>query len=386
MASPDILDFEALLQPITDESPGGENLREDVSPTSVYYQIKDARAAARAAERAAIQMGELEEGSSPHWRTILDLGPEALGTRSKDLEIVAWLTEALVRRHGFAGLRDGYRLARELVERFWDDLHPMPDEDGIETRVAPLTGLNGEGAEGTLQVPIALAPMTEEGDQGAFCLWRYRQAQEVSKIDDSELVEQRVKAGDPTLEQFHATVLRTSRDFFTNLLEDIDAALEHFAEMSRLLDEHCGASSPPSSNVRNSLTDARDTIRYVMVEIGGHPDPSLTGADEDATADEEGAAGENAVSPASASASGEIRSREDAFRMLTRISDYFLQAEPHSPLGSVLNQAVRWGQLPLERLVEELIPDLSARAHFSMLTGLRRIDDDGASSDPTDDL
>jgi len=67
MASPDILDFEVLLQPISDENPGGENLREDISPTSVYYQIKDARAAARAAERSANQAGEVEDGSASHW-------------------------------------------------------------------------------------------------------------------------------------------------------------------------------------------------------------------------------------------------------------------------------------------------------------------------------
>ena len=40
---------------------------------------------------------------------------------------------------------------RELAENFWDGLYPLPDEDGILTRVAPLAGLNGVEADGVLK-------------------------------------------------------------------------------------------------------------------------------------------------------------------------------------------------------------------------------------------
>ena len=33
------------------------------------------------------------------------------------------------------------------MEQFWDGIYPLPDEDGLATRVAPLTGLNGEDAD-----------------------------------------------------------------------------------------------------------------------------------------------------------------------------------------------------------------------------------------------
>ena len=52
MASPSTLDIEQLLAPIEGDNPAGVDLREDVSPTSDYYQVKDARSAARAAERS----------------------------------------------------------------------------------------------------------------------------------------------------------------------------------------------------------------------------------------------------------------------------------------------------------------------------------------------
>ena len=158
MPTADLLEFETLLKPISEEAPTGVNLREDISPDSLYYQVKDARAAARAAERAAAQSEDPSSAPTPDWGAVLDLAPTIVAGKSKDLEIVAWWIEALARTAGFAGMRDGFRLATELVRTYWDDIHPMPDEDGVATRVAPLTGLNGEDAEGTLIVPIGMRP------------------------------------------------------------------------------------------------------------------------------------------------------------------------------------------------------------------------------------
>lgn len=372
MHSPDTLDFEALLQPIEGEKPAGEDIREDPSPLSLYYQVKDARAAARAAERSGAMFEAGQQLVGPEWQTVLKLAPEILATKSKDLEICAWLIEALVREHGFTGLRDGYRLARELVENFWEGLYPVPDEDGISTKVAPFAGLNGGESEGTLAVPIALAPITGDGDYGPFGLWRYTKVRELSKSEDDQDAD---TSGAGTLEQFEATVRTTPHDHFRCLIGDIDLAIEHFAALTAKLDEHCGMDSPSSSGIRNTLEDARQTINHVIGDIAGIVID--TGADEapaeggDDGAEEAPAAA--AVAPAAAAAPadpGAINTRDDAFRVLSRVADYFRDHEPHSPLSSLLYQAVRWGRLPLGQLIEELIPDSSARDHFGLLTGL----------------
>lgn len=76
---------------------------------------------------------------------------KALAEQTKDVEITVYLIESLVRVHEFRGLRDGFQLAAELVDRFWDKLYPL-DEDGESTRSRPLESLNN--AEATLIVPI----------------------------------------------------------------------------------------------------------------------------------------------------------------------------------------------------------------------------------------
>ncbi len=159
MPSPDVLDFAKLLAPIPGEKPAGTDLRANAGPTSVYYQVKDGRNNARAAERR--MEGGLEDSTPPDWKTVAAAATKGLAESTKDLELTAYLIEALGRTHGFAGLRDGFKLTRGLVEQFWDGIFPTPDEEGVPSRVAPLTGLNGEDAEGTLIAPINRIPITD---------------------------------------------------------------------------------------------------------------------------------------------------------------------------------------------------------------------------------
>ena len=65
------------------------------SPASPYYAIKDARTAARTAERQQLIGGD--DGSPPDWRPVLQHGTKALAEKTKDLEVTAYVIEALVR-------------------------------------------------------------------------------------------------------------------------------------------------------------------------------------------------------------------------------------------------------------------------------------------------
>jgi type VI secretion system protein ImpA len=135
MPSPAVLDIAKLTAPIPGGNPAGTDLRADASPASLYFAIKGARNQARAAERQlAVADEESKDTAPPDWRPLLQNAVKALTEKSKDLEVTAFLIEALVRINGFPGLRDGFRLARELIEKFWDTLFPLPDEEGMETR------------------------------------------------------------------------------------------------------------------------------------------------------------------------------------------------------------------------------------------------------------
>ena len=69
---------------------------------------------------------------------VIKLTTEALSKKSKDLQLAAWLTEALLRQQGAGGLADGLDLLRGLVENFWDSVYPELEDGDAEMRATPL--------------------------------------------------------------------------------------------------------------------------------------------------------------------------------------------------------------------------------------------------------
>ncbi len=371
MASPSTLDIEQLLAPIEGDNPAGVDLREDVSPTSDYYQVKDARSAARAAERSLDADDEPGGGLPEEWRTILETAPNLIQTKAKDLELTSWLIEAQLRAHGFAGLRDGFNLAKGMVETFWDGLYPLEDEDGVETKVAPLSGLNGEGADGTLIQPIRKVLITDGTSFGPFAAWHYDQAMELAKITDEEKKQARIAAGVVPMDDFEKSVSESSPTFYTGLIADLEEALEAFDALCTVLDEKAGHDAPSASNIRNTLRGVLDTVKFVSRDLVAVADP------EEAAEGEEGAAvaGNGAGAPAAAGGgvqvAAQIASREDAFKQLLKVADFFRKTEPHSPISYTLDDLVRRGRLSLPELLAELIQDQSTREDFLARAGIQ---------------
>src|ERR1700694_6315960 len=110
-----------LLNPIPGDNPSGANLR--YAP--VYDKIKEARR----------QDDDAPQGEWAHERKVADykqvvkLASEALAAKSKDLQLAVWLTEAMLRTEGYAGLLASLKLCQSLIENFWDTLYPEL-EDG----------------------------------------------------------------------------------------------------------------------------------------------------------------------------------------------------------------------------------------------------------------
>ena len=372
MASPPTIDLEALLKPISEAAPAGIALRDDPAGSAVYYAIKDARTAASNAERSLLQSawdegdGAPPAAAKPDWQTVVRLASAALAEKSKDLWIAAWLLEGLARRHGFAGLRDGFELVTELCDRFWDGIYPRPDDQGIATTIAQLAGLNGEGSEGALIGPIAAIEITQGSSFGPFTGRNYADAEEIERTKNPDVRARRIAQGAVTLEMFETASRETSGEFFAELREDILAAIEQFGRMNVMLNEKCGKDSdgysiaPASSQIATALGTSLDRVR----RLAGEP----------VEAPQEGGEGGGAMATTGSGnvnlAAGNIFAREEAFQLLMKVADYFRRAEPHSPVSYALEQAVRWGRMPLPELMKELVSDESVRRELFRRTGM----------------
>jgi type VI secretion system protein ImpA len=360
---PEGFDLDVLLAPIAGDAAVGTDLREDASPQSLYYRLRDARAEARAAERA-MEADDEAAAMPSQWRTIRQLGIEAIAQYSKDLEVASWLTEALLRCDGLVGFIAGVRLMHGLVDAFWDDLFPLPDEDGIATRVGPLAGLNGISGEGTLSQPLRRLPLFVRADGAEMQLWQFGQSAELAAIVDPERRQQRIAAGVMPFDTAEAEARAAGAAHFTALHEKAQAAVEAWRALGDILDAHAGADAPPTSRVREILEQlAGIAARYGAPEGAAAPEAPAGGgsAETGATA---------AVLPGS-TVSATIASREDALRSLAAIADFFRRTEPLSPLSYTLQEAVRRARMSWPELLEEIVPDTGLRGQILTSLGIR---------------
>jgi type VI secretion system protein ImpA len=359
MASSECLDFERLLAPVSEESPAGVNLRDDDSNSDLYFGVLEARKFAREAENLLYResiAGE-EDGAppleQPDWKKVKSLAIDVIAGHSKDLWVAAWLIEALVREHGFVGLRDGLRLVREISERYWEGVQPQPDEaegDDITFTLAQIEGLNQ-----TLDRPLLALPITDS-EVGQYSSTDY--------IAVFELGQDR----SPNKSEFDSAAKTTSDEFYQTLYGDIQESREELSALGAVLDDKCGvndrghALSPAFSKMTELLEESARRLQAIAPHAvqppAGEDDEAISGGGVLI------AQGDNTLG------SGQVATREDAFVMLSRVADFFERTEPHSPVSYGLRQVVNWGRMSLPELLAELISDQTARDDLFRRTGI----------------
>ncbi|HME25578.1 MAG TPA: type VI secretion system protein TssA [Acetobacteraceae bacterium] len=361
---PEGFDLEALLAPIPGDAPQGVDLREDFSATSPYNRLRDARSEARDAERGQDSAAADQEvrDPAPFWRTVREVALTTLTGTTKDLEVAAWLTEALVRSHGLAGLTAGAQVMGGLAERYWDGLFPLPDEDGMETRVSPVTGLNGRDGNGSLMQPLyKLVLFVRRQDDTPVAFYQYQQAERLSTTAADrrtafEILEKDARAADSRM--------------YAALLADAWAARDAWQAMATVMDEKAGADGPSTTAVRDLLSAIIEVVRRyapadAVAAVGAPDGEAAVGEAADAGAAASTGLTGLAVSP------GQMASREDALRVLGEIANFFRRTEPHSPISYTLDEAVRRGRLTWPELLQEVVADINTRNGILNMLGIR---------------
>ena len=311
---------------------------------------------------------ELTRGTSPrnrpYWHPVLERATRVLAEKTKDLEITAYLIESLARLRGFPGIRDGYRLARELVERFWDGLYPVSDGGEIPERFSHILYLNGLEGPGTLIVPVRKIALTASTSLGTFNLTHHQQARSLAQLADAKLRQKRIDEGALTLEKIQKAVAETPAKFYTDLVEDITQSAEEFRLFCASLSERSGY-DPPASDLLGVLDAYLDVVKDLARDKLLKPQAPAPAA----------AAGSAQTGPeaqaATAANAAVIKNREDALDRLKKVADYFREHEPQSIIPYALEQVATWGKMSLPELLSELIPEEGPRKNVFKQVGIK---------------
>lgn len=385
--------IEDITQPISGELPCGIDPRSDTSPLSQYYRLKEVRTRTRADERSALIGIDSDESINDfvrEWSPIKDEIPQILTGETKDLEYCAWLIEALCRTDGFAGLTLGFTLAHQLISHFWDGLYPSPDEDGLETRIAPLLGLNGFEGEGVLLMPILSIPLIETGSGERYATWQIEQASQLNSLS-ADKQKTKIADGAISLKQIKEALIQISDSELVSLKDDISASIAAFSMLADKMDEVMSGSPQPTSKITEKLQHCENIFTFITTErfnvINAETameQSAVVAAQIDEVGTEQDDANRSTDSTAQAkTVSGydfmqmdqSLNNRHEAIKALHKIEHYFRTTEPHSPISYAIAQAIRWSELSLPELLAELVSDPSARTDYFKLTGISQVEE-----------
>jgi type VI secretion system protein ImpA len=331
-----------LLNPIPGDNPAGVSLRYD----PVYDKIKEARR-----EEEDINQGDWQtERKKADWPLVIKLCSEAIAKKSKDLQLAAWLTEALVRREGFSGLKGGLELIHSLLENYWETLYPELEDGDCELRATPLEWIGSR-----LDDPLRKVPLTRAGHD-----WlRYKESRSVPSEADAEGNESKtqlradaIAEGKLTPEEFDQAINETPQSSYEQWQEQLGGCLESLDLLAPLCEEKFGDYVPSFGGLRKTLEELKQTVRILLgkkAPSAPEPEPEAassswsTGAEPAAAYDTSGAAA--APARAKAPLAAEPVDRDDAIERVVAVARWYRQNDYYSPVPYLLLRGIRWGEL-----------------------------------------
>jgi type VI secretion system protein ImpA len=320
-----VIDIEQLLAETPEAPPCGPNLEYDAA----FLELEQGAKGKPGQEFG----GTVIPPEEPDWAKVSERARSLL-QRTKDLRVAVYLTRALVNTEGVSGLNNGLKLTLQLLERFWDPVHPTLDPEFDN--------------DPTMRVN-ALAPLVDpEGLLRDLGKSSFLQSRSVGRIlvRDVEIALGRQPApqgAGMTLEQLTAMARAIAEEDRSALAYPEEAQQTLLALNSLLLKKVDAArviDVKPMANILSSLISISNTVLAAMApaqaDVGG---------------------GSYNASAHSGASSSEIRNRSDVLRVLDRVCEYLERHEPTNPAPLLIRRAKRLMVMNFVEIVRDIAPE-----------------------------
>lgn len=347
---PRVIDVFAIMQPIPGENPAGESMR--------YDGLYDEMIEARRADEDLAQGDWQTDLKVADYRKVIELAVPALTTKTKDLQVAAYLSESLVKEHGFVGLRDALRLVSGLQKTFWDTMYPEVEDGEMEGRANAISWMSDQTAFAIKEAVIT------QGSGHSFLDWedskRFDFPDNIDTLETADqqrynsLKAQAEKENRTTADLWRKAITESRRPFYEDLAIVIAECWEEYKEINRVIEEKFDPKQMPGmTNLKKSLEQVETQVKLLLAQKREEEPDEIEDDPEMETEDGEGRGGGKGMP----GTSGSIDNRKDALRRLAQLADYFRKTEPHSPISYLVTRAVKWGNMPLESWLQDVIKD-----------------------------
>jgi len=227
---------------------------------------------------------------------------------------------------------------------------------------------------------------------------RYRESRVVEELGrkNRDAMQAAIAEGKITAEQFDKAVATGSRNFYEGLFDDIGQALQQCGNLAAVVDEKFGRNAPSLLGIKKALEDCSDLVGSILKTKRqlepNQPAAEAHGNAMDPRREPEGGGDEGTprsneivarveVPPIRRNGTAivsEATDRAEALRQLQAIAEYFHRTEPHSPVAYLVQRAVRWGEMPLEKWLTDVISDEGVLTRIRETLGIKGSGEGGA--------
>ena len=340
-----MIDVSKYLEPISADSPSGDNLEYD----PIFGEM----------ERASVGKPEQQFGATvipaeePNWK---DVGKCArdLSTRTKDLRVAVQLARVELAQSGWQGFGTVLELIRGYVQQYWDTVHPQLDpDDGNDPALRVNTLESLCDVDATLR-RLKACPLVSSRAVGRFSLRDVAVADgEIKAPADTEPAD---------WAKINAAFLDVAIEELTANCTAVKSAIESVTEIQKTFTEKVGVSAGVNFEpLKSVLKDADKVLSEQLKKRGvSLESPAATGE----IGVDVAAAGGIAMGAAAAPQrlAGEITSRDDVMTAIDKICDYYAKCEPSSPLPLLLDRCKRLVSASFLEIINEVIPEAMKQA------------------------
>jgi type VI secretion system protein ImpA len=254
-----------------------------------------------------------------------------------------------------------------LQQNFWDTCFPEVDEGDQEGRANAIEWLDKQVSWAVQEVPLT------SGTNGlSFFAWEDSKRFDIPENLDtletadqekfSQLRAQAEAERRTTGDMWRKAKAQSRRAFYEQLNFTLDECWAAYQALDKTIEEKFDSKQMPGMNALKKILDTIRTAIQKIVEEKRKEEPDAveagaeTGAGDMANG-EASLEGYTSGGAGVATATGAVRSRQDALKRLADVAEFFRKTEPHSPVSYLVQRAVKWGNMPLSDWLGEVIKD-----------------------------
>lgn len=313
-----MIELEDFLREVSAEPPCGPDLTYDAD----FLALENA-----ARGKNEQQFGEtVIPAESPDWREV-ERRATVLLSRSKDLRVAVALCRAWVNVRGLPGLAAGVGLVSGLLERYWDQVHPMAEDGDQFMRMNAVSSLN--------EVTGLLRDLRQadflRSSAGVVCV---RDAEALARGNMADGGHQM------SLDQLRIAVQQACQQ-----QSSLPIAVTVASESLKRIVDLCvtklpGAQRPETDGLQSLLAALRELM------------PSVSSSDSNPgpLPNEERAHNQSYQVDV-------VRSRDDAIAQLLAVAAFVEKTEPTNPAPLLIRRAARLMRMGFIDILRELSPD-----------------------------